>query len=835
MATLVSPGVSVSVIDESVTASAGEGTVPFILIATAQDKTTPDGADIAVGTTQANAGKLYLMTSQRELLQAFGDPTFQSVGGNQIHGSPLNEYGLLAAYSYLGSANRAYIARADIDLAQLEASVIEPDSAMAAGTIWLDTAMSQYGIHVVTDVDNGNPTFEQRDISIVFESTPDNAVGADGEYAVSFGTDDLGVDSVTASDGPFMYYIKQSGAWVALESAIGGQGTSTYEALFKQPAERPSASGDLVVGDHWVKTSAGSGGASIVVSILSPETGNYVQSSAAMFAEYNGKSAEDQASEFYGDSLSAGDFMIDATATLSVFALKQYDGEAWVAVDSYYASDSEPRQGPEDGVLWYNADVGLDGDGMSTVDLLINNGTGAWESTSLPGYDAPGQPTVFLQSADPVGTGASLTDGDIWVDTDQLDKYPVIYKWSASKAIWNMVDNTDQTSSNGILFADARVAPDSTQLDIDAPDADAYPKGMLLWNTRFSTRNVKEWNASYLVDEVDGIAVYEGRWVSASGNAEDGSLYAGTDAQRAIVVKAMQAVLVSNQDVRSEYIFFNLMAAPGFPETIDEMITLNIDRKETGFIIGDSPMDLPADATSVQAWAQNSNGAAGNGQDGLISADPYLGVYYPSGLSTNTDGSDVVVPASHMMLRTMAFNDQVAYPWFAPAGLTRGRLTNASAVGYVDGEGEFVPVTLNQGQRDVLYTNNLNPLAYAPGEGITAFGQKTRNPFDSALSRINVARLINYIRYQAENLARPFLFEPNDSQTRDNVLDAFNRFMAELVTLRGLDDFLVVCDTSNNTAARIDRNELWIDIAIVPIKAIEFIYIPIRIRNTGGI
>ena len=134
----------------------------------------------------------------------------------------------------------------------------------------------------------------------------------------------------------------------------------------------------------------------------------------------------------------------------------------------------------------------------------------------------------------------------------------------------------------------------------------------------------------------------------------------------------------------------------------------------------------------------------------------------------------------------------------------------------------------------MLYTNNINPIAFVPGEGLVAYGQKTRNPFDSAMSRINVARLVNYIRYESEKIARPFLFEPNDGQTRDNVSDAFERFLAELVTLRGLSDFLVVCDQSNNTPARIDRNELWVDLAIVPIKAIEFIYIPIRIKNTGA-
>ena len=77
------------------------------------------------------------------------------------------------------------------------------------------------------------------------------------------------------------------------------------------------------------------------------------------------------------------------------------------------------------------------------------------------------------------------------------------------------------------------------------------------------------------------------------------------------------------------------------------------------------------------------------------------------------------------------------------------------------------------------------------------------------------------------------MFEPNDRVTRDQVTDTFNRFMEDLVTKRALFDFLVVCDETNNTSARIDRNELYIDIAIQPVKAIEFIYIPLRIKNTG--
>jgi phage tail sheath protein FI len=210
------------------------------------------------------------------------------------------------------------------------------------------------------------------------------------------------------------------------------------------------------------------------------------------------------------------------------------------------------------------------------------------------------------------------------------------------------------------------------------------------------------------------------------------------------------------------------------------------------------------------------------------------GAYYPSGFATNLDGSSVVVPPSHIALRTIAFNDQVAFPWFAPAGLTRGLVDNATSVGFIDSkEGEFQPVQLTEGQRDTLYANKINPIAFIPNRGLVVFGQKTLASVASAMDRVNVARLLAFLRYELDNLAKPFLFEPNDIMTRGQVEDTFNRFLEELITKRALFDFLVVCDDTNNTPARIDRNELYIDIAIQPVKAIEFIYIPVRIKNTG--
>ena len=118
---LVSPGVEVDIIDQSQYLPAAQNSVPLVVVATAQNKADPTGTGVAQATTAANAGKLYLVTSQRDLVTLYGNPFFYTTtNGTPIQGYELNEYGLLAAYSTLGVTNRAYVLRADVDLASLE-------------------------------------------------------------------------------------------------------------------------------------------------------------------------------------------------------------------------------------------------------------------------------------------------------------------------------------------------------------------------------------------------------------------------------------------------------------------------------------------------------------------------------------------------------------------------------------------------------------------------------------------------------------------------------------------------------------------------------------------
>jgi len=1134
---LNSPGVEVQVIDESFYVSPEPATRPLIIIATAQDKVNASGTGIASATLAANAGKIKLVASQRELVDLFGTPIFyKDSSQNPIHGGELNEYGLQAAYSFLGIANSAYIIRADIDLKELISQYDAPGSDPASGTYWLDTQNTRVGIFqwngepptvtggqkftnkvplIITDASQLDPTYNPTENY----SPPKQSIGISGDYAlvsvsnlnklffknrngewvlvgsnawhaswpavtggktnpttiasgstlvingttvtISGTTIDsvasainlAGIHGVSASEVNGKLEIYSNGA---VESAA--QDSSTSNAIVIAAGTTPSApklplvaasAGDSALGisvgtyygpalkisphtdiprwkagvidnatldpnprptgSVWIKTTDVNLGARWRVKLWNTTTRDWDPVSAplysnneealyrldragggakipagALYVQYNFDEdngtdetpriatfkilrrvkpdpttitsgvvtastfvqnrvykfqiAETIAtspllSSFIMVTFTAGGELTDADAfasaintavsstlvnveasvdsknrvvishriggdmrlrdnqnsPLAIIGFNPYDVSAnsgttnlyrdpadpdpdfgdttWYIASnwkplSYTASMDPPQSLPADGRLWYNAV-------LDEVDVMIHNGTkwvGYLDSTS-PYYQAdedfqtdPLGPLVAATKPTTQSDGTYLRNGDLWIDTSDIENYPALYKWDGFNLMWVPVDTTDQSTEDGIVFADARYNTEGSNsgapgtiidlltsnfVDFDAPDPVLYPRGMLLFNTRRSGANVKKFVRNYVDNDLDNERMngesmdgyYPHRWVNESGNAANGAGLFGRKAQRKVVVKRLKAVTDTNQEIRDwERHTFNLIATPGYVENLANMNALNDDRKLTAFVIGDSPFRLASDTTTLYNWATNAALATDNGDEGLVSYDPYCAVYYPCGFTSDNTGNDIVVPASHMVLRTIALSDNASFPWFAPAGIRRGRVKNATSIGYVDArESEFRSIALNEGQRDVLYQAKVNPISVLTGQGIVVFGQKTRALAASALDRVNVARLVVYLRGQLDKLCKPYIFEPNDKITRDEVKSAADSLMLELVGNRAIYDFLCVCDESNNTPSRIDRNELWLDIAIEPVKAIEFIYIPLRLKNTGEI
>jgi hypothetical protein len=161
--------------------------------------------------------------------------------------------------------------------------------------------------------------------------------------------------------------------------------------------------------------------------------------------------------------------------------------------------------------------------------------------------------------------------------------------------------------------------------------------------------------------------------------------------------------------------------------------------------------------------------------------------------------------------------------WYSPAGVNRGSLRNAVKLAY----------NPNKADRDELYQARINPIVSFPGSGVTLFGDKTALASPSAFDRINVRRLFLNVQKRAEGLAKQVLFEQNDETTRASFASALNSYMGEVQARRGVTDFLVVCDDSNNTPDVIDRNEFVAEIYIKPTRSINYITVTLTATKTG--
>ena len=526
----------------------------------------------------------------------------------------------------------------------------------------------------------------------------------------------------------------------------------------------------------------------------------------------------------------------------------------WV-VPTYVVSSSTPTSNPVEGTLWYYDDP-------SQADILVNTGS-AWASyrtvtanLEARGYNLtltdPNGPIASASAPTAQSTGSPLAYGDLWLNTSDLNTLPNIYRYSTGN-VWTQINTTDHTSPNGIIFADARwstaanvdpgtgiltpisilVNASPTILDSDAPAYELYPRGTLLFNTRRSGMNVKQFQTNYLTNET-----YTDTWVTASGNNSQGVAYQGSAAQRNMVVQSMISAITNSTQLQDEFYNFNLMAAPGYPELLPTLVNLNQARGETAFIVSDSPLTLAANSNTLNTWANNLNGATTDGVNGLVTFYDYAATYYPSASATDTNGNVIVVPSSYMTLPTIINSDAVSFPWFAPAGPRRGVVTNVNSIGYVDAQtGNFVTNSVSKSLRDVLYPAAVNPITnFNTNGGIEIYGQKTRSGvIGSELTRINVARLVIYLRGALAQIARGFVFEQNDSITRQTISYQIGQFLNTIQSNRGISDYVVVSDLTNNPPSVVDANQLYVDVAIAPTTVSEFIYIPLTLTASGVI
>lgn len=269
--------------------------------------------------------------------------------------------------------------------------------------------------------------------------------------------------------------------------------------------------------------------------------------------------------------------------------------------------------------------------------------------------------------------------------------------------------------------------------------------------------------------------------------------------------------LLSNQD---DY-RFNVLLAPGLFSTlqanqVSTLITNTQGRGDSLFVLDLVPYGSTITAVTTAAASRDNSYAA--------SYWPWCQILDPS------SGKNVWVPASALIAGVYAYNDRVAEPWFAPAGINRGGLGTVIRA----------EQKLSQANRDTLYQGKVNPIATFPGTGTVVYGNKTLQTKASALDRVNVRRLLIALKSYIGQVANTLVFEQNTIATRNQFLAQVNPYLESVQQRQGLYAFRVVMDESNNTPDVIDRNQLIGAIYLQPTKTAEFIYLNFNITPTGA-
>lgn len=739
MANLVSPGVSVTVTDESFFIPAAAATVPLFFIATADEKKQADGLTDAAGTFEHNV--IRTVTSLKQSTELYGIPKFlEDTAGNPLHGDVRNEYGLFALNQYLGVGDMAYVVRANVNL---------NDNLIDIRSAW-DVKM-QESAYVLENLVNTylNEWNTSNGFTLAGGQT---AVGTFGTIVPGYGYTQGTYTNVALTGGT------GSGATAnitVVNSAIGTLGTITPGSLYTDG----TYAGVALTGGTGTGATADitvAGGVVTVVTIVSRGIGYAV-----------------------GNVLTAAAASIGGTGSGFSIPVATVSG----AVTS---------------VTIVNRGVGY-----TVADNLSSSAIGAGTGFSVPVATLTGYKTT-VNEATLLSLAAAAT-APVWES----------FSFSNSEASFT----TDWTTAPKPIYANGyNMLPTGNYYGLEGITADWVLSGL-------GSVVTDEWTAQEagqtLLGAADGFK-YTTDFLTQT------SLGSNDAARRVAVVEALQASINSNTDIRSETYEYNLILCPGFPEVVDEMLNLCIDIQEEAMVIADTPFNMNPD--DVVTWAATSARRSSRN----------IAYYYPHGIASNLDGKDVFIAASGTALRTITYSDDVSELWIAPAGTRRGLVSGVSMVGYVSGTlgtaTTFNEVALNVGQRNNLYKyfTNINPIVFFPGRGIIVWGQKTSAPDASAMDRINVVRLIAYIKRQLRKNTMSYVFEPNDQLTRDNLKATVDAFLGDLIVKRGLYDFATVCDESNNTPDRIDRNELYIDVALKPVRAAEFIYIPIRVVSTGA-
>jgi hypothetical protein len=448
----------------------------------------------------------------------------------------------------------------------------------------------------------------------------------------------------------------------------------------------------------------------------------------------------------------------------------------------------------------------------------------AWEAFSTP------LTLADLDSADPDNLGDDVTaDTALWVI-------------ASSRGAWGnnvRIATLTKTSQNEMVSGGNSLwATYPVFADIDSPlveDTDflvvvqEMPQGGASWITKevhnVSTKELAiddQGNSKFVENVINQQSAYIRVAMSAAQTEQNWTL--DSESWVALTDGAFTASTVTEGTIMEaldlyanpEEIDVNILIDSDKPVAVKQyMIQIAESRKDCMAIL-DPPMELCVnnrgnEATDLRDWRR---GLGAFTSDNLNENTSYASLYGNWAEIYEKDTKKYRwIPLSGNVAGMYANTDDVAEPWFAPAGLNRGVLTGIRKLAW----------NPTQGHRDILYKNGINPIVPFAGQGKVIWGQKTLLDKPSGFNRVNVRRLFMILEKAIATSSKYFLFEPNDPVTRTQLVNMIEPFLRDVQSRRGIRAFKVVCDESNNTSEREARNELWCSIIIQPTRSAEFI------------
>lgn len=316
------------------------------------------------------------------------------------------------------------------------------------------------------------------------------------------------------------------------------------------------------------------------------------------------------------------------------------------------------------------------------------------------------------------------------------------------------------------------------------------------------------------------VKLVQGTYDMAGG--DNGDPGAGSEANNALIGDGTVDPKTGMQSFDDETLNISIALVPGITDQSVQNALITLAEDTQNFLALVAPPFAIGTTQDAIDW---HNGQSETRTAALNSS--YAAIYWPWALVfSNFDAKDVWLDPTIFAARQMAYTDEVAEAWFAPAGFVRGRLTKPTDL----------EIRLNQGDRDSLYSggNAINPLVNFPQQGITIFGQRTTQRATTALDRVNVRRLMIVLRKQILASTTQFVFEPNDAVTWARVVSVIEPLVDDIKRRRGITEFKVVCDETTNTPVRVDRNELWCKVLIKPTKTAEIVVFELNLTNQSA-